>query len=199
MTSITKADVVAQFKELHNNHYRKQGFMISNVPDEVSVKVFADAAWSETYNMHASKYVTIQSLCVTVSLWGRDFTMQFDRPLTMDHHCEFEEYFGFGGHCKDYNANRTIARFPSNFDADLNIDALLLKEGHIDAEYAKRAIMLLVLGGYVKYWTAVHEFEQWFVNVGGISECNGFSESKELLERIFEVMQFKDKEKEKLE
>jgi hypothetical protein len=40
----------------------------------------------------------------------------------------------------------------------------------------------------VKYWTAVHAFEQWFADVGGIPECKGFSESKELLERIFEVM-----------
>ncbi len=188
MTSITKTDVVAKFKALHNKHYVKQGFLISNVPDETSEKVFADAVWRETYNRYASEHVYIRSLSVTVPLCGRDFTMQFERPLKMDHHCEFEDYFGFGGHCKGYNPNRTVARFPSNFDADLNIDALLLGEGPIDADYAKRAIMLLAVGGYVKYWTAVQAFEQWFADVGGIPECKGFNESKELLERIFEVM-----------
>lgn len=188
MTSITKADVVAKFKELHNRHYSIQGFLISNVPDKTSEKVFAEAVWRETYNHYASEHVNIRSLSVTVPLCGINFTMQFERPVKMDHHCEFEDYFGFGGHCKGFNVNRTVARFPSRFDADLNIDALLLQEGPIDTDYAKRAIMLLALGGYVKYWTAVHAFEQWFADVGGIPECKGFTESKELLERIFEIM-----------
>jgi hypothetical protein len=116
--------------------------------------------------------------------------MQFERPLVKDHHCEFEEYFGFGGHCNGFTLNRTVARFPSKFDAELNIDTLLLQDAAdpIDADYAKSAIMLLALGGYVKYWAAVHEFENWVVDAADIHECTGFSESKELLARIFEVM-----------
>jgi hypothetical protein len=190
MTS-TKADVVAKFKELHQKHYMAQGFMVSNVPDETSEKVFADAAvWRETYNRYASEHVNIRSLSVTVPILGHGFTMQFERPLVKDHHCEFEEYFGFGGHCKGFTLNRTVARFPSKFDAELNIDALLLQDAAdpIDADYAKSAIMLLALGGYVKYWTAIREFEQWFADVAGVPECKGFSESKELLARIFEGM-----------
>jgi hypothetical protein len=187
----TKADVVAKFKELHKKHYTSQGYMISNVPDETSEKVFADAAvWREVYNRYASEHVSIRSLSVTVPLLGREFQMQFERPLVKDHHCEFEEYFGFGGHCKGFNLNRTIARFPSNFDADLNIDELLSHDdaGPVDADYAMQAIMLLALGGYVKYWDAVYDFQKWFADVAGIPECKGFSESKELLARIFEVM-----------
>jgi len=188
----TKADVVARFKELHKAHYNSQGFMISNVPDETSEKVFTDAAvWREVYNRYASEHVDIRSLSATVPILGHNFIMQFERPLVMDHHREFEDYFGFGGHCKGFTLNRTVARFPSKFDADLNIDALLLQDdatGPIDADYAKRAIMLLAIGGYVKFWTAVHEFENWFVDVAGIPECKGFSESKELLAHIFEVM-----------
>lgn len=189
----TKADVVTKFKELQKKYYASQGFMLSNVPDETSEKVFADAVWREVYNRYASEHVKIRSLTVSVPHLGHDFKVQFERPLVMDHHCEFEEYFGFGGHCNGFNPNRTVARFSSKFDADLNIDALLLQDdatGPIDADYAKHAIMLLVLGGYVKYWKAVHEFEQWFVDVAGVPECKEFSESKELLGRIFEVMQF---------
>ena len=191
MTSTTKADVVAKFNELHQKHYIAQGFMVSNVPDETSEKVFADSAvWREVYNRYASEHVDVRSLSVTVPILGHDFTMQFERPLVKDHHREFEDYFGFGGHCKGFNLNRTVARFPSKFNAELNIDALLLQDAAdpIDADYAKSAIMLLALGGYVKFWTAVHEFENWFVDVAGIPECKGFSESKELLARIFEVM-----------
>jgi hypothetical protein len=184
-----KADVVAKFKQLHQKCYIARGYMISNVPDETSETVFAHCAWNETYNRYASEHVKIRSLTTTVPLLGHPFKMQFERPLVQDHHCEFEDYFGFGGHCKGFNVNRTLARFPQQFDAGVNIDALLLQEGPVDADYAKRAIMLLALGGYVKYWNAVHEFEQWFVDVAGIPECKGFTESKELLARIFEVMQ----------
>lgn len=193
--SITKTEVVTKFKELHQKYYVSRGFLMYNIPDETSEKVFADAVWHEIYNQYASEHVLIRSLNVTVPLFGHDFIMQFDRPLVVDHHCEFEEYFGFGGHCKGFHTNRTIAHFPSNFDAKLNIDQLLLHDDNdaarpIDAEYAKRAITLLVLGGYVKYWKAVHEFEEWFVDVAGITECTKFVESNELLTRIFEVMQF---------
>jgi hypothetical protein len=187
--TVTKADVVAQFKKLRQKYYVARGYMISNVPDETSEKVFAHCAWNETYNRYASEHVKIRSLTATVPLLGHPFKMQFERPLVQDHHREFEDYFGFGGHCKGFNLNRTVACFPQQFDAGVNIDALLLQEGPVDADYAKRAIMLLALGGYVKYWDAVHEFEKWFVDVVGIPECKGFTESKELLARIFEVMQ----------
>jgi hypothetical protein len=187
--TVTKADVVAQFKKLHQTYYVARGFMISNVPDETSEKVFAHCAWNEVYNSYASDHVNIRSLTTTVPLLGHTFKMQFERPLVQDHHREFEDYFGFGGHCKGFNVNRTLARFPQQFDAGVNIDELLSQEGPVDADYAKRAIMLLALGGYVKYWNAVHEFEQWFVDVAGIPECKGFTESKELLAHIFEVMQ----------
>ena len=192
--NITKAEVVAKFKELHNSYYSTQGYMISNVPDEVSEKMFANAVWNETYNKYASQHVKIRSLNVTVPLLGHEFIMQFDRPLVMDHRWEFENYFGFGGHCKYHTMNRTIAHFPSKFNADMSIDDLLLSEGPVDEEYAKEAIMLLVLGGYVKYWTAVSEFEAWF-GKAGLTECIHYTESKGLLTRIFEIMQFIEKEK----
>jgi len=187
----TNADVVAKFNDLHKKYYTSQGYMISNVPDETSEKAFTDAAvWREVYNRYASEHVSIRSLNVRVPLFGREFQMQFERPLVMDHHREFEDYFGFGGHCKGFTMNRTVARFPSKFDADLNIDALLSHDdvGPVDADYANQAIMLLALGGYVNHWAAMHEFENWFVDAAGIPECKGFSESKELLARIFEVM-----------
>jgi len=188
----TKADVVAKFKELHNKHYSSQGYMISNVPDEMTEKVFAGAHWHEVYNRYASDRVYIRSANAIVSFMGHEFQMQFHRPLVMEHRYEFESYFGFGGHCQGYNINRTIACFPKKIDEKIDIDEILLKDqcakDPVDADYAKQAIMLLAVGGYVKYWNAVHDFEDWFANVAGIPECKGFTDSKQLLERIFDVM-----------
>lgn len=190
---ITKADVVAKFRQLHNKHYNQSGaYMISNVPDEVSEKMFAMANWREVYNRHASNNVCILSTSATVPLMGHEFEMQFHRPLVMEHRHEFESYFGFGGHCQGFNANRTIACFPKKIDEDADIDEMLLKNqcgtDPVDADYAKQAIVLIAVGGYVKFWNAVHEFENWFADVAGIPECKGFSESKRLLEYIFSVM-----------
>jgi len=194
----TKADAVAKFKQLHNKHYSSQGYMVSTVPDEITEQTFAGAAWREVYNHHASDRVNIRSTNAIVPFMGYDFQMQFHRPLVMEHRYEFEAYFGFGGHCDGFNMNRTIACFPKKFDEAIDIDEILLKDqcgtDPVDADYAKQAIMLLALGGYVKFWSAVQNFEQWFVDVAGIPECKGFNESKELMTRIFEVMKLETAE-----
>ena len=193
-TMITKADVVAKFNELHKAHYQPTAYMVSNVPDEITEQTFTGAEWREVYNRHASTHVNIRSTNATVPFMGHKFKMQFHRPLVKDHHCEFEDYFGFGGHCKGFTMNRTIACFPTKFDDTIDIDDIMLKDqcatDPVDAEYAKQAIILLALGGYVKFWSAVQNFEQWFVDVAGIPECNGFKESKQLMTRIFGIMQF---------
>jgi hypothetical protein len=192
---ITKADVVAKFKQLQKDYYQPSAYMISNVPDEITEQTFAGAAWREVYNRYASTHVSIRSTNANVPFMGRKFKMQFHRPLVKDHHCEFEEYFMFGGHCKGFTMNRTIACFPTKFDETIDIDEILQSGADpVDADYAKQAIMLLALGGYVKFWSAVQNFEQWFVDVAGISECKGFKESKELMTRIYEVMELETAE-----
>jgi hypothetical protein len=191
-TMTTKADVVAKFNQLHKKYYNSKGYMVSTVPDEITkeTETFTGAAWREVYNRYASDRVNIRSTNATVPFMGHEFKMEFHRPLVQDHRYEFEEYFGFGGHCSGFNINRTIACFPKKFDETINIDAILQSGADsVDTEYAKQAITLLALGGYVKFWDAVHEFEKWFVDVAGIPECKDFSESKQLMSRIFEVMQ----------
>jgi len=197
-TTVTKADVVAKFKELHKNYYSSDGYMISIVDDDVAEKVFATAKWNEVYNRYASDRNDIRSTNATVPFMGYEFQMEFHRPLVMEHRYEFELYFSFGGHCDGFNVNRTVACFPNKIDEAIDIDEILLKDqcetDPVDAEYAKRAIILLALGGYVKFWKAVHVFEQWFVDVAGIPECKEFNETRQMLECMFEVMQFKTDE-----
>ena len=189
----THAEVIAKFKELHNNYHHPRGYLISGVPDQMLARFSdADVPWRETYNIHVSDHVGIRSVNVTVPLMGHTFEMQFDRPLVMEHRSEFESYFGFGGHCQGFNVNRTIAHFPVTMDPNVDLDAILLTGNQatlVDATYAKQAILLLALGGYVKFWKAVHEFEDWFVSAG-IPECAGYIEGKSLLTHILDVMQF---------
>ena len=194
---ITKADVVAKFKELHQKYHRQRGYMISTVPDEVS-KSFHESersshfAWCETYNRYASETKHIRSCNVGVPLMGCTFNVRLDAPLVQDHRHEFESYFGFGGHCEGYTQNRIIACYPAKFDDALNIDALLMNgsagsgSDQVDCAYAKQVLMLLVIGGYVKYWEAVAKLENWFITEAGIDVCDT---GKELLQHVFETME----------
>jgi len=175
-TMITKADVVAKFKELHEKHYCSYGYMISTVPDEMSNEFYASErssqfTWHETYNHYVSDRVLIRSCYGFVHVMGHKFKIRLDGPLIQEHRSEFETYFGFGGHCEGYTEKRIVVCYPERIDDALDIDELLLNgAGLVDHDYAKQVMMIIVLGGYVKSWKAVAEFEQWFANdVGG--EC----------------------------
>ena len=193
---ITKADVVAKFKELHGKYYHQRGYMISTVPDEVSNSFHESErsshfAWCETYNRYASETKDIRSCNVVVPLKGRRFNVRLDAPLVQDHRHEFEAYFGFGGHCEGYTTNRIIACYPAQFDDAIDIDDLLMNGSGsgsdlVDHAYAKQVLMLLVMGGYVKYWEAVAKFENWFITEAGIDVCDT---GKELLQHVFETME----------
>jgi len=192
-TMVTKADVVAKFKELHNKYHRQRGYMISTVPDEMSGEFHASSSergfvWCETYNRYASETKDIRSCNVVVPLMGSRFNVRLDSPLVQDHRHEFESYFGFGGHCEGYTPTRTIACYPAQFDDATNIDELLMNDSSdlVDHAYAKQALMLLVMGGYVKYWEAVAKFENWFITEAGIDVCDT---GKELLQYVFETME----------
>jgi hypothetical protein len=68
-----------------------------------------------------------------------------------------------------YTDKRIIACFPrTHISSDvLNVTKLLTAPAdEIDDEYAKRALALLVMGGYVKYWDAYYEFSAWFTSFG---------------------------------
>lgn len=185
VATITGHQVVAKFEELRSKYYIKnsEAHMITTIPDSISdsfIESAPDAIWNRRYKYTVSDKVPILCAIVEVEIFGRNFKAQFDRPCMPEHRSEFEQYFGFGGHCKGYTDKRIIACFPhthmdddsgagSDTNAGPNADELLLSacaESVIDDEYVKRALALLVLGGYVKYWDAYYEFSAWFTSFG---------------------------------
>jgi len=175
---ITKADVIAKVKQLHKKHYYSYGYMIHTVPDENSEHYFNkdNLKWYQTFNHNVSNKVPLLSLDAKLSLNGYTFKMRFDRPLVKDERYEFESYFGFGGHCDGYNPNRTVMCFAETKDETINIDDLLVKDqtasDTVDADYINYVITVLILGGYVKFWNAIYEFEKWCVDAGILNTCN---------------------------
>jgi hypothetical protein len=103
------------------------------------------------------------------------------RPIKEVHRYEYEEFFGFLGHCKGFSRDRIIMTFAESFDKNIDIEYLLMTgtlvgksecEGDgekycvIDEPYIKNALKLLVVGGYVKYWAAFNKFKNWFKERG---------------------------------
>ena len=170
--TITCEQVIAKFEELREKYYLDKGYMITTIPDSIAATIIEkipDSTWVQSYNYLVSEKVPILCATVEVELFDRKFVVRFDRPCQRDYHSEFEHYFGFGGHCLGYTDKRIIACFPRTHTSSnvLNVTELLTAPAdEIDDEYAKRALALLVMGGYVKYWDAYYEFSKWFTSFG---------------------------------
>jgi len=179
MATITCEQVIAKFEELRAKYYNKKTsvYIVTTIPDSMAasfIETAPDTIWKKQYKYTVSENVPILYAEIEVELCGRSFKLQFDRPYKPDHHSEFEYHFGFGGHCKGYTDKRIIACFPRSHIEDdvanggLSVAELLTVSSHeeIDEAYVKRALALLVLGGYVKYWDAYYEFSAWFSSFG---------------------------------
>ena len=194
----SKQTIVNKFSELHNKYYVPRGYMISTVNDDVAKKFVEDhneIVWSSDYNRYAG--AMIQTAAIHVTIFGNPFTVLLERPLNPVHRCEFEDYFGFGGHCKGFTPYRMIARFATTIEEHGFDYRTLLEENSkensddtVDIPYIQDVFKLLVIGGYVKYWKAWDELIQWFLEhtddesirtwiqtefQGEISGENGFS------------------------
>lgn len=173
MIRLTKYAVIDKFNQLHKKYYNCSGYMISTINDERSKQFLANEptqTWLNTWNAYASKSVQIQTLHAKMEVLNQTFNIRLDRPLERDERYEFEAYFGFGGHCDGYSDNRIIMCFIHKFNKDCNVSDLLLDGGSeldlVDVDFANQSILLLLLGGYVKYWDAIYEMVEWFQGAG---------------------------------
>ena len=197
---VTKEEAIVKFIALNATYYVPRGVMLSTVPYEVSNKFIQNASkgfiWRERYSHYVSNIVNIRSIAANIPLGGVNFEVGLDRPLVHEHRYEFEEYFGFGGHCEGYSTNRIVIRFPQEIDGSkgsirslLLFDAGSCKDDQVDIEFAKNAIRLMVIGGFVKYWAAVNEYEKWFIDIAKLKTDEVLDIRKTMPEYIFDTIQ----------
>ena len=173
----TYTDVITKFRDLKNKYYTERGCMISTLNDDFAKELLGkhpNLVWEETYNAYAEAYVF--NAKINVIIFGQPFTVYLYRPIKQVHRFEYEDFFGFGGHCDGFSFDRIIATYAEKFDDKIDIEYLLMTgtlasgEGDeccvIDEKYIKNVLKLLVVGGYVKRWTAFNEFKEWFKESG---------------------------------
>ena len=163
--NINYTDVNKKFQELTSIFYTTRGCMILTLDDTFSKNFIAShptLQWNEEYNRHAEAVVLTSKINIII----------FGQP--------FEVYFGFGGHNAGFSHDRIILTFSETFDKDIDVEYLLmtgtLHQGAdeadeaiccvIDEKYVKNALKLLVIGGYVKQWSAFNYFKKWFKDRG---------------------------------
>jgi hypothetical protein len=174
-TGMTRQVVADKFSELHKKHYVNRGYMITTMNDDATkkfVEEHPEIEWTLKYNKYAE--ANIQTAKIHVTIFGKPFAVLLERPLYQVHRSEFEYYFGFGGHCNGYTQYRMIVRFATTFEEHgFDYRTLLLlptndveESGQnvaVDPEYIQNVFKLLVIGGYVKYWKAWNELNEWFL------------------------------------
>ena len=173
----TYTDVTTKFNELKQVYYIMRGCMILTINDDFSkqfLEKYPNLEWSEKYNKYAE--ADILTAKINVIIFGKPFAVYLHRPIKMVHRYEYEEFFGFGGHCDGFSYDRIIMTFEERFNDKVDIEYLLMTgtlasgEGGeccvIDEKYIKNVLKLLAVGGYVKYWAAFNEFKEWFKERG---------------------------------
>jgi len=192
MSGLTKQNVVDKFNQLYKKYYNLSGYMVSTVNDECSNQFLAKEpaiTWQNTWNSYASKSVPIRTLSAKMDVFHQKFNIQLHRPIEKDERYEFEAYFGFGGHCEGYSENRIIMCFIHKIDKALSVGDLMLNGGSesdvVDIEFANQSMLLLLLGGYVKFWDAFYDMHKWFQEAG-----LEVMDSKQIITHIFDKLEF---------
>jgi hypothetical protein len=188
-TSINYTDVTKKFQELTSIFYTTRGCMILTLDDTFSKHFIAThptLQWNEKYNSHAEAVVLTAK--INIIIFGQPYEVYLHRPIKQIHRWEYEYFFGFGGHNAGFSHDRIILTFSETFDKDIDVEYLLMtgtlhqggdggdcdedSEGGeavcciIDEKYVKNALKLLVIGGYVKQWSAFNYFKKWFKDRG---------------------------------
>lgn len=164
-SSITNDDVIQKFEEIHKKYTLKQGYMTTMLPDTFSeeyIKNNPQLRWKEVYNFNASDHVKIHSISGNIKVFGIEMPIILERPIKQDHHAEFEDYFGFGGHNSGFTTNRIVIRMRNTIDDSIDVRKTLTTDGEINQQYADQVIQFIVFGGYIKYWAGYYDLRSWF-------------------------------------
>ena len=103
--------------------------------------------FTEKYNSSVNTYI-LESI-QTIELLDIPVEVIIHKPIKQVHRHEFENYFGFGGHCKGFNSNKKIISCPKY--KKIELDELLSKID-IDILNDNKIIELCLIMFLLGFW-----------------------------------------------
>ena len=193
MAGVTQGDALKKFDELSKS-YGGPGYMVSNLPIQYC-EMLETKNWEERFDSDLARDQPFlsqnPSLRLFGLLFGKTLPLRFDKPCGKVFKSEFESHFGFGGVCTGYNPKAVVIVFKRNPTQPELITQLSRKscsmKTPIDSDFAVQLLMLMLLEGHVKLWTAIDMMADWFVEAG-IESCTNFVNDKVWLKYIFDNM-----------
>lgn len=151
-----------KLKEL-NTRYFLAGYYLIDLPSNFNHELKFD----EIYNGFLE--ASILESIVNVTLLNIPVEVVIHKPLRQVHRYEFEEHFGFGGHCEGFSLNKKIIYCPKypimpfeELFAKLNLNAMTNVK-------VTELCSLMILGGYWNKRQAVTDFLNFSQSEFGIT------------------------------
>lgn len=190
MTEFTQAAALAEFDKISKN-FGGSGYMVSTLPSEYC-EMLKIKTWQERYDSKLARDIPFLSLDRHyLELFGEKFPLRFDKPCEEVCKFEFQDHFGFQANCIGYNPETVVVVFKRRPTQPGLITQLTRECGSvktpIDNDFAVQLLMVMLLEGHVKLWTAIGMMADWFVEAG-IKSCTNFVEEKVWLKYILQHM-----------
>lgn len=189
MTEVTQAAALKKFEELSMT-FGGSGYMVSTIPSEY-YEILKTKNWKERYDSDLAGDRPFSSLNCYLDLFGEKISLRFDTPCEIVYKYEFQDHFGFQADCIGYNPETVVVVFKRRPTQPELITKITREYGSvktpIDNNFAVKLLMVMLLEGHVKKWTAIDMMANWFVEAG-IKSCTNFVEEKVWLKYILQHM-----------
>jgi len=153
---------INKLKEL-NTRYFLAGYYLIDLPSNFNYELKFD----EIYNGFLE--ASILESVVNVTLLNIPVEVVIHKPLRQVHRYEFEEHFGFGGHCEGFDLNKKIIYCPKYPIMPLDELTSNLNLTSMNEDIVKELCSLMILGGYWNKRQAVTDFLNFSQSEFGIT------------------------------
>ena len=166
-----------KLKELNTKYFLPGNYLI-DLPSNFNHELKFD----EIYNSYLK--ASILESIVSMSLLNVPIKVVIHKPLKQVHRCEFEEHFGFGGHCDGFSINKKIIYCPKYPIIPFEELFTKLNLTNMNEDTVKELCLLMILGGYWNKRQAVTDFLNFSQSKFGISEIKADDIFEYLFQKI---------------
>jgi len=146
--------------DIIKQHYT-DGHYLLYIPENILIK--------GDYIQHYERYAggNVMECNQKICIFDIDIHLKIHQPFGETHRYEYEYYFNFGQHCKNYNKNKTViqcARHPiiGNDKLEKILDNLT---NLYNTENITQLLLLLLLGGFVNSMDCIEQITNSLLDI----------------------------------